>query len=115
MKFRITALPDGLNNYQLRQWSESFNDLKDKMISFGFKDEVNFCFLLSFNKENVLIYSIINKDLKTIYRMLAIIILLNDIEFCKIDGHRHEGVYIKDEKIMAKSMLLLYLLVSIVF
>ena len=52
-----------------------------------------------------LIYSIINKDLKTIYRMLAIIILLNDIEFCKIDGHRHEGVYIKDEKIMAKSML----------
>jgi hypothetical protein len=37
---RITALPEGLTNYQLKQWSESFNELKERMINFGFKDDV---------------------------------------------------------------------------
>ena len=37
---KITSLPDGLTNYQLKQWQENFNDLKEKMIIFGFKDEV---------------------------------------------------------------------------
>jgi len=37
---RITSLPDGLTNYQLKQWQENFNELKEKMLIFGFKDEV---------------------------------------------------------------------------
>lgn len=33
-------MPDGLTNYQVKQWTENFNELKDKMLNFGFKDEV---------------------------------------------------------------------------
>jgi len=37
---RITALPDGLTNYQLKQWSEKFYELKEKMLTFGFMEDV---------------------------------------------------------------------------
>jgi chitin synthase len=73
-------LPDGLTNYQLKQWQENFNDLKEKMLIFGFKDE----------------------ELKTIYRILAVIILLCDIEFTKVESSKHEGVCIKDEILLVK-------------
>ncbi len=33
-------LPEGLNNYQVKQWAESFKDLKTRMLSYGFKEEV---------------------------------------------------------------------------
>ena len=86
ISFRITSLPDGLTNYQLKQWQENFNDLKEKMLAFGFKDE----------------------ELKTIYRVMAVIILLCDIEFTKVESSKHEGVCIKDESLLVKSLNLFY-------
>ena len=40
--------------------------------------------------------------MRTIYRILAIIILLCDIEFVKMENPRHEAVFIKDEKVLRK-------------
>ena len=34
-------LPDGLSNYQAKQWAERFQDLKKAMLLFGFSDEVS--------------------------------------------------------------------------
>ena len=42
---RITTLPEGLTNYQLKQWSENFSELRERMLTFGFKDEVTSCAL----------------------------------------------------------------------
>lgn len=44
MLFRVTNLPDGLTNYQLKQWSENFEELQEKMLQFGFKDDVKYYF-----------------------------------------------------------------------
>lgn len=71
------------------------------MLSFGFKEDViRLRNKLHFNYK---IYLFLNfKDLRTIYRILAIIILLCDIEFVKMESSRHEAVYIKDEKVLKK-------------
>ncbi|CAF0706559.1 unnamed protein product [Brachionus calyciflorus] len=84
-KHKITNLPDGLTNYQIKQWTENFNNLKEKMLNFGFKDE----------------------DLKALFRVLAIIILLTDLEFVTIASSNHEIVYIKNERTLAKAADLL--------
>ena len=33
-------LPEGLTNYQYRQWNENFHELSRKMLNFGFTDDV---------------------------------------------------------------------------
>jgi hypothetical protein len=33
-------LPEGLTNYQLKQWHANFNELCQRMLLFGFTDEV---------------------------------------------------------------------------
>ena len=40
-KHRITTLPDGLTQYQHKQWNENFLNLRLKMLNFGFTDDVN--------------------------------------------------------------------------
>ncbi len=39
-KHRITKLPEGLSNYQSKQWNETFQELKRTMLMFGFNEEV---------------------------------------------------------------------------
>ena len=42
-------LPEGLTNYQCRQWNDNFHELSRKMLSFGFTDEVRNVSLLIIN------------------------------------------------------------------
>jgi hypothetical protein len=35
--------------------------------------------------------------MKSVYRVLAIIVLLCDVEFLKLESPKHEAVYVKDE------------------
>ena len=100
-------MPEGLTNYQLNQWRHNFSELKEKMLEFGFQDEVsrplpskNTFGPVVFNRELVGL-----KDLKTIYRFLAAIILLCDIEFQKVEKNSYESVVIKDERIVLKGKI----------
>lgn len=45
--------------------------------------------------------------MKAIYRVLAIIILLSDLEFVTIASSNHEIVYVKNERTLAKAADLL--------
>lgn len=62
---KVTHLPESLTNFQVNQWSESFAHWRTQFLAFGFKED----------------------DLFTIYRMLAAIILLCDLEFTKIEAN----------------------------
>lgn len=82
---RITKLSDGVSNYQIRQWQEKFNDLRQAMMSQGFNDE----------------------SLKNMYRILAIIILLCDIEFAPVNHNNQasftkEVIYVKNQEVLNK-------------
>ncbi len=46
---RITMLPEGLTNYQHRQWNENFHELSRKMLHFGFTDDVIFNYMIKVN------------------------------------------------------------------
>ena len=37
----MTTLPDGLTQFQHRQWNEKFQALRQKILSFEFTEEVN--------------------------------------------------------------------------
>ena len=94
-KHRITRLPEGLSSYQSRQWNEKFHDLKHSLINIGFRDD----------------------DLQCLYRLLAIIILLCDIEFELMKDNNNQNqqksrrnitneiLYIKNHEILYKGML----------
>lgn len=58
-KHRITKVPEGMSTYQSREWNEKFFEWRQGMLSVGFGEE----------------------DLKVMYRMLAVIVLLCDLEF----------------------------------
>ena len=58
-KHRITKVPEGLSSYQSRQWNEKFFEWRQAMLNLSFSEE----------------------DLKTLYRLVAVIILLCDLEF----------------------------------
>ena len=82
---RITKMSDGVSNYQTRQWHEKFNDLRQVMTNQGFSDD----------------------GLKNMYRLLAIIILLCDIEFCPVNNTTQgtftkEIVYVKNHLVLNK-------------
>lgn len=63
-KHKITRLPESLPNYQLNQWADAFGRLRTQMLAIGaFRDE----------------------DMFTLYRILAAVILLGDLEFTKIE------------------------------
>lgn len=62
---KATQLPESLSNYQVTQWSESFSQWRTQFLAFGFKED----------------------DLFTIYRVIAAIILLCDLEFTKIEAN----------------------------
>ncbi len=77
-------LKEGVSNFQVRQWMDGFVDLKEAMVRCGFKDE----------------------DMRALFRTLAVIILLCDLEFAVVEQCvTHEIVYVKDERKLAKSKL----------
>jgi len=86
---RITRMSEGLSTYQSRQWNEKFYDLEQGMLSQGFTDE----------------------EVKCIYRILSVIVLLCDIEFGWLrmvkdnkatQGWPNEILYIKNHLVLQK-------------
>ncbi len=83
---RITRMSEGLSNYQTRQWNEKFHDLEQGMLNQGLAEE----------------------EVKCVYRLLAGIVLLCDIEFELVrdsksaEGRPSEILYVKNHTVLQK-------------
>jgi chitin synthase len=87
---RITRMSEGLSNYQSRQWNEKFHDLQQGMLNQGFGEE----------------------ELKSVWRLLAIVVLICDLEFELVKenssdlggGSRGPGeiLYVKNHGVLEK-------------